>query len=297
MNNKYFTKLYQRGRETAKGKKVVFCGMVRDCGKEVRHIIPTIEKLGNCFADYQVVIFENNSKDKTKEILLTWQDKNNKVKAICNDFDESSYNDIPKEDCYYLPNSRRRIQKYVDYRNLYMEYLDKEDIKADYVIIVDFDVAKIDIPGVLTSFGSILEWDVITANGFSLSPKLKRRYHDTYALCEYGHENIPQTIPEIIAYRDIFAPLRKGMPFIRVYSAYGGLAIYKRDILRGKRYRIINNDFEGVEVHCEHFSLFKALADSGFDKVYINPNMEVYYQRLSLSLFIKKTKDLLYGYK
>jgi hypothetical protein len=270
---------------------------VRDCGKEVHHIIPTIEQLGECFSDYHVVVFENNSTDNTKEVLKNWSIKNKKVKAICNDFDESSYKEIPKEDCYYLPNSRRRIQKYVDYRNLYMEYLDKGNIEADFVIIVDFDVAKIDVPGVLTSFGTVLEWDVITANGYSLSPKFKMRYHDTYALCELGHENLPQSVSDIRSYRDVFASLHKGMPFMRVFSAYGGLAIFKREILRGKRYSIIYNNYEGVEVRCEHFSLFKALADSGFDKVYINPSMEIYYQRLSFKLVVKKIKDLIHGYK
>ena len=293
----YFKELYKRGINIAQHKRVVFCGMVRDCGKAVRHNIPTIEKLGESFLEYRIIIFENNSTDCTKEVLLNWASRNNKVTAICNYFDEAAYKKIPKDDCYYWPNSRRRIQKYVDYRNLYMEYLDNEDVKADYVILVDFDVAKIDISGVITSFGTILEWDVITANGYSLSPKLKRRYHDTYALCESGHENVPQSVPEIKAYRDIFAFLRKGMPFVRVFSAYGGLAIFKRDILKGMRYKTIYNNYEGVEVHCEHFSLFWQLAEHGHDRVYINPNMEVYYQKMSLELITKKIKDWWHGYK
>lgn len=293
----YFNKLYTQGLETIKNKSVIFCGMVRDCGSSVKRIIPSVERLGNQFKDYHIVIFENNSKDNTKQILNNWQSRNKRVTAICNDFDENKYKNIPKDKSYYLPNSRRRIQKYVDYRNLYMEYLDNITYDADYVILIDFDIARINIKGVITSFGTKLEWDVITANGYSYSPRFKRRYHDTYALCELGHENIPQSIPDIISYRQIFSSLRKNMPLIRVYSAYGGLAIYKREILKNMRYKIIFNNYDGVEVYCEHYSLYKQLAEKGYNKVYINPNMEIYYQRLSLDLIIKKINDIIHGYK
>ena len=87
---KYFDKLYARGVEEVKNKKVVFCGMVRDCGSEVRHNIETIEQMGSFFADYRVVINENNSVDNTKEVLRKWASDNDKVVAICNDFDESN---------------------------------------------------------------------------------------------------------------------------------------------------------------------------------------------------------------
>lgn len=294
-NNKSFEELYQRGLEFVKDKQVVFCGMVRDCATELKSNIGTIEQIGIFFKDYRIVVFENNSEDSTKDVLAEWSQSNEKVHVECNDFDESHYKDIPLREGFYLSNSRRRIQKYVDYRNLYMEYLDKMTFVADFVVLVDYDVARIDIKGVISSFGTSLEWDVITANGYSLSPKLKRRYHDTYALCESGRENSPQTEEDILKNRDRYAFLRKGMPFIRIFSAYGGLAIFKGDLLRGLRYQIIHNDYDGVEVRCEHFSIFKQLSDKGYYRFYINPNMEIYYQRLSLRLFKKKIFDLIHG--
>jgi hypothetical protein len=291
-----YNKLYEYGKENIKDKKIVFCGMVRDCGTEIKNNIPTIEKIGAYFQDYRVVVFENNSIDTTKDVLTKWKGDNGKVFAECNDFDESKYKNIPKEKSYYLPNSRRRIQRYIDYRNLYMEYLDKMEFDYDFVALIDYDIAKIDIKGFISSFGTELEWDAITANGYSLSPKLKRRYHDTYALCEAGKENRPQTEEDILTNRDNFAFLRKGMPFIRTFSAYGGIAIFRGDILNGIRYKIIMNNYDGVEVRCEHFSVFKQLFEKGHDKVYINPNMEVYYQRITLNLIIKKIKDLINRY-
>ena len=293
----YFNYLYENGLKVVCDKKVVFCGMVRDCAKELNHNITTIEKIGSYFSDYRIVIFENNSKDDTKLVLTRWMSNNKRVNAIVNDFDETKYQQIPKDPSYYLPNCRRRIQKYVDYRNMYMEYLDQMDFESDYTVILDMDVDRIDVKGFITSFGNKLEWDVITANGYSTSPKLKRRYHDTYALCEFGNENGKQSVDDIIAYRDIFSKLKKGMPFIRVFSAYGGLAIYKSSSLLNARYSIIYNNYKGIEVRCEHYSLYKVLAERGFDKVYINPNMEIHYQKISQKLLLKKIKGLYDGYK
>lgn len=293
----YFNYLYENGLKVVCDKKVVFCGMVRDCAKELNHNTTTIEKMGSYFSDYRIVIFENNSKDNTKLVLTRWMSNNKRVNAIVNDFDETKYQQIPKDPSYYLPNCRRRIQKYVDYRNMYMEYLDQMDFESDYTVILDMDVDRIDVKGFITSFGNKLEWDVITANGYSTSSSLKRRYHDTYALCELGDENNLQSIPDIISYREIFGPIKKGMPFIRVFSAYGGLAIFKSNILRGMRYSIIYNNYKGVEVRCEHFSLFKKLSESGYAKVFINPNMEIHYQKISMKVIIRKLRDIIYGYK
>lgn len=291
----YFNYLYKRGLNIVSGKTIIFCGMVRDCASELFHNIKTIEKMGSYFLDYRVVILENNSKDNTKNIIRQWMDRNNKVLGLLNDFDESKYKKIPKCPIYDLSNSRRRIQKYVDYRNMYMEYLDHMDFESDYTVILDMDVDRIDVKGFISSFGNKLEWDVITANGFSTSPRLRRRYHDTYALCELGAENNLQSVNDIISNREKFAHIKKGMPFIRVYSAYGGLAIYKSNTLRGLRYSIIYNNHEGVEVRCEHFSLFKQLVERGYDKVYINPNMEIHYQKITPKLIVKKLKDILNG--
>jgi len=288
-----FDSLYENGLEVIRDKRVIFCGMVRDCGNAVKKNISTIESIAALFYDYRIVVIENNSQDNTKDVLNSWQKSNNKVTAICNDFDESKYKELTLTEGYFLDNSFKRISKYVDYRNLYMEYIDKMDFAADYVILVDLDVARIDVKGIITSFGSPFEWDAITANGYSLSPKLRRRFHDTYALCEFGKQDSPQLATQITEYRETFKGLKKGKPFVRVFSAYGGLVIFKRDAIRNLRYKIMYNNYDHVEVRCEHFSIFHQMFERGFDKVYINPNMEIYYQKVDFKLIIKKIKAVL----
>lgn len=288
-----FKKLYRQGVICTKDKSVVFCGIVRDCAKNLSYNIPVIEKIATYFKSYQVILFENNSKDNTKSILQTWGKSNPNVHIFLNDFDESKLKNIPIPKGYNPAFSRRRIQKMTDYRNMYLEYIEKNKLQADYIIIVDLDVRSIDIRGVLSSFGTVQNWDAIAANSHSLSPRFKRRQHDAYALVEDGKEFIPQTEAMIDENRASWALLQKNMPFIRVASAYGGLAIYRFQAIQNLRYKVLDNLAGGIEVRCEHFSLYQQMREKGYDKIYINPNMDILYQKTTLSFMLKKIYEIL----
>lgn len=290
----YFDKLYDLGQERVKNRTIVVFGMVRDCGASLKKNIKTIESIANHFYDYRVAILENNSRDDTKQVLNDWKNSNNKVYISLNDFDERKYKEIKSDDQYYKYFQLSKLQKYYDYRNLMMDFLESIPFNADYSMLVDLDVERIDVKGVLTSFGSDIEWDAVTANGYSYSTNFKRRYHDTFALCEYGLETQKQTLQMVRDYREVFSFLKKNMPFIRVYSSYGGIAIYKSKAIKGLRYAPVFNEYGGVQVRCEHFSLFKAMAERGYNKVFINPNMEVFYQKVTLGLIIKKIKETIF---
>lgn len=77
------------------------------------------------------------------------------------------------------------------------------------------------------------------------------------------------------------------MPFVRVASAYNGIAIFKASVRKDLRYEMIFNNNGGVEVLCEHVSIFKQMIEQGHDRIYINPNMELYYQKISWKLILK----------
>ena len=286
----YFDELYNKGRLRTNSLRVLIFGMVRDCSKTLQHNISAIEAIGSHFADYRIIVLENNSKDRTKEVLQEWQQQNNKVTAYLNDFDEEKYKLIPADENYFKYFQINKLQKYYDYRNYLKQIVDEVDFESDYSLLIDMDVARIDVKGVITSFGSDIDWDAVTANGYSYSPTLKRRYHDTFALCEYGMEDKKQTLRMIKDYQSVFSYMRKGMPFIRVYSAFGGIAIYKTEAIKGLRYEPFFNNYGQVQVRCEHFALFNAMAKKGYCNVFINPNMEVYYQRITLGLIFKKFK-------
>ena len=267
---------------------IIICSIVRNAEKGLRRNIPVIECLCNSFNGYKVFVYENDSADRTKEVLRAWQERDPEhVFVSLNNTDAGKTIPSAKEAGNVNPfYSKRRISKMVALRNHYLEYIEVHRWSADYLMVVDLDVAQLNLDGILSSFKSNREWDAVAAYGYSLSPKLRRRYHDTYALTEYGDEVNPQTEQKIKELADSYAIIGDTKEWKRVYAAFGGLAIYRFEAVKGLRYQLQNNDDERVEVKCEHYSIYKQMADRGFDKVYINPEMKLKYQSLSMKIII-----------
>jgi hypothetical protein len=257
---------------------IIICGIVRDCGRNLEKNIRTINELCDLAKDYHVVIFENDSADNTKKIVTDWANARRNIHISLNDFNTIT---IPKKHSTVNPLfSVYRNEKMAGYRNFYLEYIEKEELPGDYVIVVDLDIRKIYLDGVVSSFSSRYDWDAVTANGSSraFASKFRKRYHDTYALVECGQEEIPQTEKSIVDAQYRWAFLKPGMPFIKVVSAFGGLAVYKREAIAHCRYGVMKNNDEKVESRAEHFFFYQQMKKNGYDKIYINPAMRLKYQ-------------------
>ena len=268
-----------------KDKTFIICSIVRNAEKGLKVNIPVINAFCKEVHDFQIVIFENNSTDGTKALLTDWikQDAT-RIHCIMEDKDASAT--IPKSSVVNVNPfySRQRIEKMVRLRNQYMEYVVTNQLKADYLIVVDLDVARLDLKGIISSFQTDTEWDAITAFGYSTSPKLRRRYHDTYALTEYGDERNPQTEEKIKSLAEKYGKHSGRSSLIRVFSAFGGLAIYKYAAVYGLKYQVENNADKRVEVRCEHFSIYRQMKERGNNKVYINTKMTLKYQNLTYGI-------------
>ena len=274
-NNKL---LQNEGLKKLSESTVIICGIVRDCGKNLKKNIRTINQLCDLAKDYRVVAYENDSKDNTKQILTDWANDRKKVHISLNDLNVITI--PPKQSAVNPVFSAYRNGKMASYRNYCWDYIENENLPGDYVIVVDLDVKKIDINGIINSFGVHYDWDAITANGISrsFSSRFRKRYHDTYALVACGMENIPQTEKSIVESQYQWAFLKPGMPLIRVVSAFGGLAIYKREAINHCRYGVLLNSDDKVESRAEHFFFYQQMKANGFDKIFINPSMQVKYQ-------------------
>lgn len=270
-----------------KNRKIVVCGIVRDAENGLKKNIPVVNGICSCFEDYKVVIYENNSKDGSKHVLKKWHDSdNNHVFVIMENCDRERVVPSQKEVKCNPFFSSQRIAKMASLRNKYLQYVEDKGWYPDYLMVVDLDVASINHNAILSSFRDDIEWDAVTAFGYSTSPKLTKRYHDTYALTEYGDEDKPQTEEKIQLLADKYGKLKVTDNWIRVFSAFGGLAIYRYEAIKGLRYRVIENNDKRVEVKCEHYSICQQMRKKGGDRIYINPAMVVKYQDLSLRLII-----------
>lgn len=278
--------IIHKGREKMSHSSVAVCSIVRDCNKALKHNIHTIEQLRSYFRQSLVIVFENDSKDGTKETLLKWKESSDGIDATIEDLHVQTIVKHPESEVnrYY---SFHRIEKMSAYRNKYLHRLEKLGMTFDFVMIVDLDIEHLSIEGICHSFGLSEHWDVITANGYSLSPSGSRRYHDAYALVELGTEELPQTEYSIASNQKKFKYLKSGMPLVPVYSAHGGLSIMKGEVLKGVRYRAETNKDEKVESRCEHFALCKEIRNNGHSRIFINPSMELNYQSFNLTIASK----------
>lgn len=280
-----------------KKKTIIVCSIVRDAELGLRRNIPVISEVCRWFGDYKVVVFENDSKDKTKQLLKDWMVKDpNHVFAFMKDTDGKATIPTFKESKGNPFFGHKRIDRMAVLRNQYMDLLWEKGWEADYLMVVDLDVARIYLKGVITSFDEVIAWDAVTAFGYSLSPTLKPRYHDTYALTMYGDDE-PQTEQKIAEMRFQLASLGDGSQWIRVASAFGGIAIYKMEAVKGVRYEVYDNKDNRVEVMCEHYSIYKQMRERGYDKVYINPLMQVKYQEVNINNIKKYLRNKLDRYR
>lgn len=268
-----------------KDSVIIICSIVRDAEKGLRKNIPVINKLCSLAKDYKIIVYENDSMDRTKEILTEWSKKYpTKIHVSLNNTGANKPTPTTISSKGVNPFfSRKRIGKMACLRNNYMQYIDDNNWTSDYLIVVDLDVSQLYLSSILTSFKSNLDWDAVCAFGYSISPKLKYRYHDTYALTLYGTELEPQTEAQIKQNADLLVKLRNHN-WIRVASAFGGLSIYRYDAIKGLRYQVIENQDSKVEVKCEHYSIYKQMKERGFDRFYINPEMTLKYQSLTLKI-------------
>lgn len=271
---------------------VVLCGIVRNAEKGLRRNLPEIDKfLAKC-SDFSVFIYENDSTDATKQILEDWQSKNNgKIIVSLNQTDPSktipSAKNVDGVNPFF---SHKRIDKMAHLRNSYMTWLAEQNWEdgriPDYVVIVDLDVAQLDSDTILTSFDNNKEWDAVCSFGYSTSPKLKRRYHDTYALTLWDEKDEPHTESKIQRYADELGSLKPSDEWIHIASGFGGLAIYRYEAIKDLQYLepAMDNDDPRVEAKCEHFSLYKQMIERGYNRIYINPAMTLKYQDLTIEV-------------
>ncbi len=270
----------ERGRERLSSSRLIICGIVRDCAAGLRRNRPCIDALTQIAKEAKVILFENDSKDATKQLLTEWMQTNDAVYASMTDTARQATIPTAQEVNGNPFFSHKRISKMARYRQQYVDYIVEHQLQADYVLVVDLDVGHISLDGVLSSFALAHEWDMVSANGVIYSPSafFRRRFNDTYALVEWGEEEQPQTEESIRAKQYRWAHLDKGMPMQPVYSAFGGLAIYTFEAWQGCRYEVLPNNDNRVEVRCEHYALCRQMHEKGYGRHYVNPAMKVTYQ-------------------
>jgi hypothetical protein len=258
---------------------IAICGLARNCAHKLSANIKFIEELRTYFKFLQVVVVENNSHDNTRAILNNWSISSSNVvildgttRSTISTSDQPNSNVNP----YY---SHKRISYLASLRNQYLNYIKNDGRAFDYILVLDFDVDKISLSGVLNSFEQRDSWDIACAYGYSISPRLQERIHDTYAMVLLGDENKPQQEWPIKKLQQDVRLNKEEGSLLSVYSAFGGLSIYKAGLLEGINYQVLKNGDPRVEVRCEHFSICHQIQQKGMTRIMINPQMHLHYEK------------------
>jgi hypothetical protein len=244
---------------------ILIVGCVKDCEKTIDDDIKKIYKSFKFFNSISWLLIESDSTDKTVRKLKH-------INKNINNFEYISLGDLKSR----LPKRTQRIaycrNKYLDQINNNPKYRN-----TDYVVIADFDGInnKITQEAVQSSW-NYTGWDVCTANQDG-------PYYDIWALrhkewcpgdwlSEYKALSKLNKNDFYNMQKSLYSKMRKiptNSKWIRVDSSFGGLAIYKKEILKGTKYQGL--DKYGQEI-CEHISLNLDLNKKGY-KIYINPKL------------------------
>ncbi|MEN9858546.1 MAG: hypothetical protein RIT50_668 [Bacteroidota bacterium] len=251
--------------------------LAKNCARTLPENINFIEEISSLFNLVKVVVVENGSTDSTRVQLDTWAKTNQAVRVVDGELASFATAKLsPSVNFYY---SRYRIARLAHLRNQYLQELKLSGVSFDYLLVMDFDVDKINVAGVLDSFVQQNSWDAVSAFGYSISPRLKMRYHDTFALVLLENAYLSQTENSIKKIQQNWVPDRKSKNLLSVFSAFGGLSIYKWNLVKSFQYGVMLNEDSRVEVRCEHYSFCSQLQANPGKRVVVNPLMHLRYER------------------
>lgn len=231
-------------------------------GRNIEKYLPTtfekIKMIRDCFTSSNIVIFENDSNDKTLEMLQNWAKDDPTIEII-------TEKNIQGLRTHRLAYGRNKILQKV------------LPLNTEYIVIIDLDEVNETLTrdAFLSSFSypdndSNYDWAVMTANQ-------SRLYYDLWALrtfdewmpfdcwgdCLYKlNKNVKWCVD------DRYKNINENDKPILVKSAFGGLGIYKTKYLKNCSYDGGKDNYE----LCEHVKLHEDIIRNG-GTIYINPKM------------------------
>ncbi len=249
----------QRGYAAMARMRVAITGLARNIGGVLPLTIARIERLASRFADYRVIIYENDSTDTTKPLLLRWANANPRVM-------------VTMENCADPANPATRClaraERMARYRERCQALVLEQCGNFDATIVLDLDVAGgWSEDGVANSFGQ-RDWDFIGTNGLIYRREGLRinalRQYDMWAL---RLDDRLTPIPTAQAGQHVY---HRGEPLVPVTSCFGGMGVYRMEAFRQGCYGAAD---------CEHAVFHRHLIEAGFPRLFLNPSQILVYGR------------------
>ena len=240
---------------------LLITGVVRNVEKTLEYDFLRISEAFSRFKEVEWFIVESDSEDETINEL-------NAISAIYKNFKFKSLgnlrNSIPK-----------RTERIAFARNAYLDEIETKYTNVDFVVVCDLDGinSKLTQKSVNSCWENIY-WDVCAANQdynyYDISA-LRHNFWSSNNWIDSYNFFVEAGISRKTALRNSLYSRMIRIPsqakWIEVDSAFGGIAIYRRQVLNNARY--FGLDTFGNEV-CEHVAFHQKIKSIG-GKIYINP--------------------------
>lgn len=254
------------GIEKARNSRIIFTGLARDLEKIIERNIKNISLLGKEFKDYRIVIFENDSKDKTREIIEEIALKNPKVELVECEVPRCKLNkQYPYKEGLV---SFGRIKKMAKLRNRYLTHIYEKYADWDYVFVSDLDIEGLFFRnGFFHGLSKTDEYSGIFSNGLFTVPGFG--ILSPYDGMAYSRSRDYEKYNIVYKFYRQFRDVKGKKEIVEVESAFNGGALYVLKDILGKKHNVT------ADTSCEHNPLNYELRDEG-KKLGIDPLMEVY---------------------
>ena len=238
------------------GYDIIIVGCANNIEKYLSTTRIKLDMIISLFKSCKIIIYENDSTDKTLDILTEWKD-NNFIELIT----QKNVSGIRTE---VLANARNLLYKEA------MQYT------FDLLIVMEFDniIEDLTKEGIVSCFKLQEDWAMLGANQTEY-------YYDLISL-----RTIDDWLPyDIVKCQDIdqksydecmggkYRNIYESSPPIEVLSCYGGIAIYKKIYLNNCNYGKGVQMYKSIQLpYSEHVDFNKCVTNNG-GKIYINPKL------------------------
>jgi hypothetical protein len=277
-------------KNKVKNTNIIIYSSIRNIEQYFAKSFSNIDKISSIFDNVLCIIFENDSSDNTRNLLIDWK----KVAA------KQKKHIILEDDLVNKMHSRTQRLAYC--RNSILKYIfeNKLENTYEYALHCDLDEVfwEINVDRILTCFQYDLgQWDMMGSinEDFYYYDYWALRHKDSYfannvfSTCYYPKQDYRQHTKTFS--RIVLEASRSDIKLIPVQSCFNGMGLYKLKSMKGCSYSGLHKcgicqdsrcnigvdarNFSESTDDCEHVNLHREMIDKNNSKLYINTEMKL----------------------
>jgi glycosyltransferase involved in cell wall biosynthesis len=262
------------GYDRMRCSTVVIAGLARSIASILPATMLRMELLGKTFANYHILIYENDSNDETPAMLREWAATNPRVEIVSEKLGAPASLPI---------RCSSRGERMAHYRGLCQRRIREKYSSADFVILIDTDLEGGWSPDGIASTFAQDNWDFVGSNGV-IFKRLGWQANTVVHFDAWAFRNDLEFKPLSTKFVNKLS-FERGQPFVPLPSCFGGLGIYRMEAYLAGEYR-------GGDI--EHVSFHRTMREKGFDRTFLNPSQLVVYGRKHrrLDVWVKRAQRL-----